>query len=285
MTDTTFITLFNNTDIPGNLNSQFNILLPELKVTLGSDMKLPATTQANQMYGSSYNLPAINLFAPSLFALLNYPNPNVAGEFNVSPPFVADINNSNIKTIVDAKRNYLVTDFDATINPLGGNAINEVLGNGTFSVKKELSLPLRGLAFDFTIQDTLDFSFGQDIDKVQEALFRVAIINGFPVEGNIQLFFTDDSYNILDSLIYFQDQKVIAAAPTDENGKSIGKTPKTTDILVDGPRMALLKTGTQIIIRARIASANNGAKPVKIYSSDEIDIKLGMQMKLAVGQL
>ncbi len=202
---------------------------------------------------------------------------------------MANIDNSpvspNIKTIVDGKRNYLVTDFDPTINPSGLPSANEVLSDGHFSIEKELELPLKGLAFNFTIQDTFDFQFGQDVDKIKEALFRIAIINGFPVDGNVQLFFTDGDYHILDSLLYNQDQKIILAAPTDANGKSIGKTPKTTDVMVNGARMALLKTGAKIIIRARVASANDGIKNVKIFSSDEIDIKLGMQVKLAVGQL
>jgi hypothetical protein len=179
----------------------------------------------------------------------------------------------------------VVTDFDATINPNGGNPTNEALGSGRFTVEKQIELPLKGLAFNFFVQDTFDFSFGPDADKIKSALIRIATINSFPVDAKLQLFFTDNSFNVLDSLIYSGDQKIISAASVDATGKSNSTTTKTNDYPMESSRFLKLKNGTKIILRANIATSDNGGKAIRIYSTDFLDIKLGMQVKYAFGEL
>lgn len=276
--DTTFIQLFNNASLPDI--GIVDILEPTLKVSVSHDMVIPAQGEVSQLLGYQFNNNAVNFSAPTLTgAPLVLSSSAVVGQ-SVTSNFIADWNNSNLKVLVDEKCPRLVSDIDVRINPAGGNAINEVLSTSRFKVDKELQLPLRGLAFNFFVQDTAEFSFGQIVENVQKALFRIATINSFPVDGKMQLYFVDDNYLVIDSLISDVNGKIIEAAPIDNTGKSIGSTTKTVDVEMDEARFTRLKDSRKVIIRSYIASAGDGAQNVKIYSDNFIDVKLGMRVTL-----
>jgi hypothetical protein len=243
-------------------------------------MVIAAQAEVSQLLGYQFNNNAVNFSAPTLTgAPLVLSSNTIVGQ-TVTSSFTADWNNSTLKVLVDEKCPSLVSNIDVRINPAGGNAINEVLSTSKFKVDKELQLPLRGLAFNFFVQDTAEFSFGQIVEDVQKALFRIATINSFPVDGKMQLYFVDDNYLVIDSLISNVDEKIINAAPIDNTGKSIGSTSKTVDIVMDEARFSRLKDSRKVIIRSYIASAGDGAQNVKIYSDNFIDVKLGMRVTL-----
>lgn len=276
--DTTFIQLFNNASLPDI--GIVDILEPTLKVSVSHDMVIPAQAEVSQLLGYQFNNNAVNFSAPTLTGAPLVLNSNTVVGQTVTSNFTADWNNSTLKVLVDEKCPRLVSDIDVRINPAGGNAINEVFATSKFKVDKELQLPLRGLAFNFFVQDTAEFSFGQIVEDVQKALFRIATINSFPVDGKMQLYFVDDNYLVIDSLISNVDEKIINAAPIDNTGKSIGSTTKTVDIVMDEARFTRLKDSRKVIIRSYIASAGDGAQNVKIYSDNFIDVKLGMRVTL-----
>jgi hypothetical protein len=276
--DTTFIQLFNNASLPDI--GIVDILEPTLKVSVSHDMVIPAQGEVSQLLGYQFNNNAVSFSAPTLTgAPLVISSSAVVGQ-SLTSNFIADWNNSNLKVLVDEKCPRLVSNIDVRINPTGGNAINEVLSTSKFKVDKELQLPLRGLAFNFFVQDTAEFSFGQIVENVQKALFRIATINSFPVDGKMQLYFVDDNYLVIDSLISEVNGKIIEAAPIDNTGKSIGSTTKTVDVEMDEARFTRLKDSRKVIIRSYIASAGDGAQNVKIYSDNFIDVKLGMRVTL-----
>jgi len=278
--DTTFIQLFSNAALPDI--GIFDILQPSLKVSVSHDMLIQSQAEINQLLGYQFNNNVVNFNAPSLTgAPLVLTSSSILGQPS-SSSFVADWNNSTIKVLVDQKCPRLVSDIDVRINPNGG-AISEALGTSKFKIDKELQLPLRGLAFNFFVQDTADFSFGAIAGNVQKALFRIATVNSFPVDGKIQLYFVDDNYVVLDSLVSNSDSKIITAAPIDDTGKSIGITTKTLDLELDETRFTRLKDSKKILVRAYIASAENGNQNVRIFSDNFIDIKLGMQVILKLG--
>lgn len=276
--DTTFIQLFNNASLPDL--GVFDILEPTLKVSVSHDMVIASQGQVAQLLGYKFNNQPVIFNAPTLTGgpLVVSSSP-VLGQM-VTSSYTADYTNSTLKNLVEQKAPKLITDLDVTINPTGGAALNEVMATSKFKVDKELQLPLRGLAFNFFVQDTAEFSLGNITESIQEALFRIATINSFPVDGRMQLYFVDESYVIIDSLITNVNDKVIVSAPINSDGKSIGTSTKTVDVLMDETRINRLKDSKNVIIRSYIASANDGAQNVKIYSDNFIDIKLGMRVTL-----
>ncbi|MBX7181028.1 MAG: hypothetical protein K1X82_02860 [Bacteroidia bacterium] len=276
--DTTFIQLFNNASLPDL--GVFDILEPTLKVSVSHDMVIASQGQVAQLLGYKFNNQPVIFNAPTLTGgpLVVSSSP-VLGQM-VTSSYTADYTNSTLKNLVEQKAPKLITDLDVTINPTGGAALNEVMATSKFKVDKELQLPLRGLAFNFFVQDTAEFSLGNITESIQEALFRIATINSFPVDGRMQLYFVDESYVIIDSLITNVNDKVIVSAPINNDGKSIGTSTKTVDVLMDETRINRLKDSKNVIIRSYIASANDGAQNVKIYSDNYIDIKLGMRVTL-----
>lgn len=276
--DTTYIQLFNNASLPDL--GVFDILEPSLKISVSHDMVLASQGQVAQLLGYKFNNQVVGFTAPTLTASPLVVNSSPVLGQNVTTSFTADWTNSTLKNLVEQKAPKLITDLDVTINPSGGTAINEVMASSKFKVDKELQLPLRGLAFNFFVQDTAEFSLGNITENIQEALFRIATINSFPVDGRMQLYFVDEGYNIIDSLITNVNDKVILSAPINSDGKSIGTSTKTVDVKMDETRINRLKDSQNVIIRSYIASANDGAQNVKIYSDNFLDIKLGMRVTL-----
>lgn len=276
--DSTRVILFNNTFGEGI----FTLLEPKLTVRVSTDIANPASTEASLLLGYSAGQPNISFFAPTLSQPFNFNVPGLGSAGTLLTSSVsADQTNSTIKNVIDGRRNFLVTDFNPRLNPTGVAYQGEAKGDGKYVIRKELELPMNGLAFNFLVLDTFDFTFGYSIQLVEEALFRVATTNSFPADVRFQLYFTDENYNVLDSLLAGVDDKILEAAPTDAQGKSIGRTTKTNDIVVTEERVKNLNSVSKLLLKASVISAENGTKNIRVYSTDAMDIKVGMNLKLS----
>ena len=84
--------------------------------------------------------------------------------------------------------------FNAMTNPNGAVSENFLRDSSRFNIDVEFGLPLYGKVANFAVQDTFDFTV-DNIDQVQQLLIRSDIINEFPMDAKMQIFFTDDSYH------------------------------------------------------------------------------------------
>ena len=79
--------------------------------------------------------------------------------------------------------------------------------------------------------ETYDFD-GSDLEEAEYALFKLSSSNGFPISASMQLYFVDDSFNLIDSLIY-EDREVLEAGIIDTSGKVIeAMGDKNADMVV-----------------------------------------------------
>jgi len=144
-------------------------------------------------------------------------------------------------------------------------------------------MPLFGKAWDFLIQDTVNFK----IDKIEElvsANFKINISNGFPIDAKIQIVITDSLYTPLDSLFSGGPQDVIksgniGAAP---DYRVTSPTNKFTPVILPQDRLVKLSHARKMLIRSTLNTKNNGADIMKIYSDYLIDVRLAVQAQLKV---
>jgi len=231
---------------------------------------------------------AYNPKTPATVNVTGVPNP-----FNINSPtslgqvaqtsFELNKNNSNIVSAVNITPHFFAYHFSGLANPTGIYQQNFILDTSSFKVDVEMDMPLFGKAWDFLIQDTVNFK----IDKIEElvsANFKINISNGFPIDAKIQIVITDSLYTPLDSLFSGGPQDVIksgniGAAP---DYRVTSPTNKFTPVILPQDRLVKLSHARKMLIRSTLNTKNNGADIMKIYSDYLIDVRLAVQAQLKV---
>jgi len=264
-------------------NSWFgNFLLedPKLKIKISNSYGFPLNITWGLLEG-------INPKTPTSMALTNVPNP-----MNVNSPTIIghdietvynlDKNNSNIKDVVNIIPHYFAYLFEGHANPSGIYTPNFVLDTSRFKVDVEMEMPLFGRAWDFIIEDTVDFTF-EKIEELVYINFKINITNGFPVDSKIQIVITDSLYNPLDSL-FPTAQYVIQSANMGPAPDYKVTTPvhKYTEVNLSQTRLTNLTNARKMLIIATLNTKNNGNDIVKFYSDYMIDVRMAARAQLKV---
>ena len=191
--------------------------------------------------------------------------------------------NTNIAELINLWPNEVVTELEGGLNP-NGREYNYAMDTSRMDVTLDLRMPLYGQISGFNITDTIDVgsSMANLFEKVVRASLRSNANNGFPLEALVKFYITDENYIILDSLESKDGVDVlISAATVDPNsGDVIENGKRQADLVADEDDVILLRdTKNKIIISATMNTANSG-NDVKIYSTHEMEIKLGILAKL-----
>lgn len=209
----------------------------------------------------------------------DFPNLQQVGQSRLTK-FYFDRNNSNIKDILNLRPIYLDYKLDAISNP---DTISSLVGFTTdssyFSVGVQVELPLEGKAEGFEAGKEYDVDF-TDIDaSIRKAELKLVTENGLPLEVLAQLTLLDDAGNVLGTLLPGFGE-ILRAAPIDAQGYATGKSRKETFIPVDADLLDDLRQTRRVRIDTRFTTSNMGKTDVKIRSTDEVDVRMGIRATL-----
>ena len=232
---------------------------------------------------SGYNPPYVVVVTgyPSPWDI-NYPSVSQMGQ-NVQTEFHLSKANSNVWNAIAISPQWFVTDIAGVSNPGGSPAANFVLETSRFGIDAQIELPLFGKAWDFVLQDTMELSFGEDIDQAEYILFRLNTVNGFPVDAIQQVYFLDEFNVVVDSLLT-PAQMTVSAAPVGgaPDYRVYEKTHKLTETAFEKNRIANLSRVERAVIRARLNTLNAGSQVVKLFSDYSIEVRLGARIKFRI---
>lgn len=174
-------------------------------------------------------------------------------------------------------------DGNAIINPLGMSA-----GTITIDDKAAVYVTSRievGLEskFDFVEYiDTLDFEM-DDVkynQVIEEAVLRLAIVNGIPLSGEAQLYFYDSQQNIIIDTLMTSPQIFHAAtsagAPDYQVISPTTSIPKL--ITLTGSQFSEILKADKIIVRCKLYSENSN-NVIRIYQNQKMSVRLGAKVK------
>jgi hypothetical protein len=108
-----------------------------------------------------------------------------------------------------------------------------------------MELPMWGYIYNWHARDTTEVDLSDlqgDYNPIERVLVRIDIQNGFPIEAYGQVYFTDENYVILDSLFYTNEERLLAAAQVDANGRVLDFSRKVTEIEYVDERLKKLET-------------------------------------------
>jgi hypothetical protein len=260
------------------------------------------TLKARDGKNPPYNLDITGSGIPSVWHI-NAPTVQEIGQTDTTNLYLT-YQNTNLQPCIEMFPKYVDYELSAETQNYGNT--NFIIDTSRFSVDVRVELPLWGYVKDFVFKpDTMEsFDFNKtmgDAASIQSILMKINMTNGFPVECDAQIYFVDENYNKLDSLIPpppANQLHTIAAAPTyktgDMNnpneGKVINPVHSLIQVSLDRDRIERrnLKKSKWIIITGKLSTEDayntDGITPVavKFYSNYNLEVKVSAQSQLSV---
>jgi hypothetical protein len=205
-----------------------------------------------------------------------YPSLDEVGQVKMES-FVFTKDNSNIDIVLGAGPLAVDYDVDAITNPDSNTDIRGfITSDSYYKVQVEVELPLYGNAVDFITRDTFDIDFS-NYEDVEHAEFKLVADNSMPLSVDIQGYFLDENGVVLDSLLDSR-QRLIEAAPVNSEGVVIQEYRKTTYAAFAADRFQRIKGARRILVNAAFSTYNDGAISVKVFSHQDVNIRLGVKL-------
>jgi hypothetical protein len=274
--DSLNISIFEKT-ITGGIQLGPNAI--DVFVDIKNSFGTPVTFAAEEFYAHSGVNPPYDvdiylygIGVPNIFTI-NAPTINQVGqtiETNL------DFSNSNLDEAFNIAPEKLYFDFMAVTNPDGDTlASNFILDTSRISLGVDLEVQLFTAISNFVVEDTVAFDLNSSAGEIDNLLIRLNAVNRFPLDALVQIYFADDNYNILDSLINDPDERILVGAPVGgpPEYRVIDSAYKMTDFAISKQKLDRILGAEYIMLKAGLSTTDNSL--VKIYNDYSLSIKIG----------
>jgi hypothetical protein len=178
--------------------------------------------------------------------------------------------NSNLDLLLSKFPQKLIVDGDIVINPDNPNGYNYIKQEDILVMRVEADIPLRFSLSQISIRDTasLDLSKLSKIENNVDLIkLQTRVSNQFPIELNIQAYFTDENFKIIDSL--FTGPMFIKPAVSPD-------IPFESQFLVDknNEQIRLLKSCKNMITKASFNTSGSSAKVVDFDANQSLKLEI-----------
>ncbi len=282
--DTLFMHIFRNVISAQNL--QF--INPKARIVVSNSTGIPIDYTQNSFsaFRPGTSIPSVDISGfsfPDLIAAQEHTS-TLASQYSYA--FEQAIG-SNISTVINLFPRYLLSRGNYAFNYTQPTASYFLRDTSRVSVYSEVSLPLDGLTLDLQVRDTLEFQFKSISQDVEEIMLRLNIINGFPTDGNLQVYFckqlpgSNQAIQIIDSLYVQGTEPVLLPGETGANGTVTIPSQKITDAIIDRQKWLKLYEfeADRILIKARLTTYDLGQLAVKVLENDELKIRISARIK------
>lgn len=267
--DTINIDLFNN-----EFSELISLAAPVMTLRMTNSAGIPVTGDLSGI--TAFNSESsTQLTSPGLLdeLVINYPENADAPDAVTEVELTRD--NSNLPDVFNSNPEGIAYEVQIETNPTENTSINNFLNDDSkIDVTMNVDVPMYGSIRGFVIEDTLDFSFETE-NFLKSAMLRTVIENQFPVDADIQLYFTDENYNVLDSL-FSEGERLVQSSSIDDDGELVSATTSETDITLTGEKLEHLLGASKVILYSKLETANGGQQDAKFYTHYEMNIKLGV---------
>ncbi len=201
----------------------------------------------------------------------------------VSSTFSIDKDNSNIVPALALPPTEFMVKGTAYINKEGFKGYNDFVGDySKLSLAFEADVPMSLMAKDILIQDTSnDVSSTLDGAEAFEFLeLKIKTVNGFPMDGTLDLIFVDSAYNALDSVT---NTTLIASGVPNSTGDVITATENNTSFLLSNSILQNIGGGKckYILFKIKLNTYSNGSVSVNIKAENRLFVALAFRGKLS----
>ncbi len=282
--DTLPLNIFTN-----NLQGGIELEEIDLRLTTSNSIGMPLQLDFQDLIAHSSKNPPFNVDIADPAS--GFPNPLIVPSPDIhhmgtpkDTTFQFGEDNSYIIPAINMSPEYIYFNIIGKSNPANNPAYeNFICDTSRFSVDLKVVLPLFGKIKGFYLEDTVAFDF--DIpDQVSMLDFKVRTENQFPLDAEIQIYFADKNYVILDSLFTGNDHHILHAAPVGPppDYRVITNPPIQPFTFSPAPfydeDLERLKQARFLFIQVGLSSYNQGL--VKIYADYKLDVKLAAKLTI-----
>jgi hypothetical protein len=254
--------------------AKVSLAQPEASFEVINGNGVPVRVQFTTLQGEKTGRPPlpITLNPPSP---VNINFPTVLGNSASTTVAVA-----NVKAMLDYAPTTIVHKITARINAGLTSGANFLADTSTLRVKMNVKIPLWGNATGIVLADT----FKTELDdlketEVEKASIRVKINNEIPLNGNLQFFFTDENYNVLDSLLAPSQKNLIPGSTVNATGELQSAGTFDQSISLDKDKIDVLFKSKKMIVKIQLTTSpgpGNTYPDVKFLSTYKIKLNLGV---------
>lgn len=260
---------------------------PRLNMNVRNSFGLPIgfgleNTKAYMKDGSVTDL----VLNPDLF-ILKAPSIENLGD-TVTSLISINRDSSNIEELFTTDLRKLVYSVRLVTNPPQGETFyNYLLNTSNVALDYEFELPMNLRVNDLVLQDTINFNLGGDEKDRQldiNALeVRIETDNGMPVDVNLQVYFVDSLYQVLDSLYSDENRQILISGEVDPLTHRV-VAPTNNVSVIDLPQNKIdnILKAVYAFIQGTVETTNSGQSDVKFYSDYSIGFRLNTRVDLVV---
>ncbi len=252
---------------------------PRITLKVENSFGIPTRAVVNALNVVTVKNSVLPLESPYVVNGIDFPYPtiNEIGQVKYGS-FSFTKENSNIDIILGAGPIAIDYDVDAITNADNNSNIRGYITDSSYyKVNMEVELPLYGKASGFVTTDTFDVNF-KNYEDVDDAEFKLVVDNAIPLDVEVQAYFLDVANNVIDSLLD-APQRLVEAAPVNAQGETTAETRKVSYVPFPEDRFLKIKTqGVRLSLVTSFSTLNNGNTSVKIYSAQDVKIKLGAKL-------
>lgn len=151
--------------------------------------------------------------------------------------------------------------------------ILEDLDPNNYSVAENGLVTYASNAFDIDNVDIFDVDLSDIGDAIQSMEYKFVIENGAPVTGNVQLYFLNDTQEIIDSLLT-TEQQIVESANIDTDGNVTSASYQEIIVPFDSIAVQQIIDTKQMQFNSRFDTNTNG----NVFTSQNISFRLGAKV-------
>lgn len=190
-------------------------------------------------------------------------------------------NTSNIDELLASAPSHMTYNVIGRTSPDAGVSQHFVLDTSVLDLAMEFVMPLDFKCSEYSLEDTIEFGLGEegiDTSFVRQLEIDLTTLNELPLQMEVQVYFMDGSYTVLDSL--FTDMSVLLEAATvDADGKLLQAMEETNTAAFSSDKLGKLEDTAYAVIQARLLTSGGGDQFVKLYTHYTLDFELAIYGK------
>ncbi|CAH1001158.1 hypothetical protein LEM8419_02071 [Neolewinella maritima] len=250
---------------------------PQIRVQIRNGFGIPARAVVDQLSVESQAGSTVAVTGRVVDEGFDFAYPRTPGNTALTT-YLIDETNSNLKELLATRPTALNYRISALLNPEADESvIGYLLDTSTYTATITVELPLYGSAADFQLRDSFPVNLGEQYGEITAVTFRVTTDNELPFDLSLTGTFLDSLGTVVGDLTD-GDLLVIRASVVDAMGNTTAATQATTDIPLQGERLAQVRRASRLVLNITFATSDKGSQAVRVTDRQNLRVRIGARL-------
>ncbi len=197
-----------------------------------------------------------------------------------------NINVTNAQAVMSFEPEELTYSAVARINKGLSSGQNFMADTSKLKISLVTEVPLYGRVTGIEVADTLEIDLNDlSASKVSDATLKVSAQNEMPLDAYVQIYLTDELYQIQDSVFANNQTYLVKASKVDAAGDLESPGITSLELSLDPERVTKLFSARHLLVKSIMNTAkdsNGSYLNVKFRSNYRLKLNIGVRAKLKI---